>query len=114
MTHDDRGIGVDIDPRCEKCGHPRGRHHYRHVFVGPTFGETIEALVAEIAALGARVDLARGDAIEEVAKFVETHEVGVRSRVGYVVAPSALDGTMGTHPGMAYAKAIRAMRGGDT
>jgi hypothetical protein len=52
---------------------------------------------------------ARRDALERAAQFVESHEVGVHPRTGYVVAPSMIEGTQGTHAGMAYATAIRAL-----
>jgi hypothetical protein len=57
---------------------------------------------------------AQRDALEEAAQFVESHEVGVNPRTGYVVAPSMIEGTQGTHAGMAYATAIRTLAAFDT
>ena len=46
-------------------------------------------------------------AVEACAAFLETHEVGLDVSKGYVVSPrNELSG--GTHPGEAYAAAIRA------
>lgn len=75
--------------------------------------ERIATLEAENAVLYAQISRAWNDALEEAAAFVEANEVGITPRSGYVVAPSALDGTAGTHAGMAYAAAIRALRNGD-
>lgn len=40
---------TDTDPRCESCGHPRSKHHYRHPFVGPSEPDTIAMLTAKLA-----------------------------------------------------------------
>jgi hypothetical protein len=66
------------------------------------------------ACVKAALATAQRDALEEAAQFVESHEVGVNPRTGYVVAPSMIEGTQGTHAGMAYATAIRTLAAFDT
>lgn len=48
-------------------------------------------------------------ALEAAAGFVESHEVGIDTRKGYIVTPSMIEGTQCRHVGMAYAASIRAL-----
>lgn len=51
---------------------------------------------------------ARDDALEEAAKLCTDNQVGVNTKGEWTVS---LDDGRGTHPGLGYAKAIRALRG---
>ena len=70
--------------------------------------ESRDGRVSEYHRADLSADLVRA-ALERAAEFTTVNQVGINPRTGYVVGPALLGGTQGTHAGMAYADAIRAI-----
>lgn len=60
-------VVASADPICQKCGHPRSNHPYRHPFVGPSRDDTVKGQAVSIEALQAEVQILNQGGIVEIA-----------------------------------------------